>query len=69
MASNHTYTSRIEWTGNTGEGTISSERISKAIRQARRDSSVKAIVLRVNSGGGGALPLAALGQQQQQPAA
>lgn len=41
--------------GNTGEGTISSERISKAIRQARRDSSVKAIVLRVNSGGGGAL--------------
>lgn len=41
--------------GNTGEGTISSERISKAIRQARRDSSVKAIVLRVNSGGGGVL--------------
>jgi protease-4 len=41
--------------GNTGEGTISSERISKAIRKARRDSSVKAIVLRVNSGGGGAL--------------
>jgi protease-4 len=41
--------------GNTGEGTIASERISKAIRQARRDSSVKAIVLRVNSGGGGVL--------------
>jgi protease-4 len=41
--------------GNTGEGTISSERISKAIRKARRDSTVKAIVLRVNSGGGGAL--------------
>ncbi|MFC2080721.1 signal peptide peptidase SppA [Bacteroidota bacterium] len=41
--------------GNMGEGTISSERISKAIRQARRDSSVKAIVLRVNSGGGGTL--------------
>ncbi len=42
--------------GNMGEGTISSERISKAIRQARRDSSIKAIVFRVNSGGGGALP-------------
>ncbi len=41
--------------GNTGEGTIASERISKAIRQARRDSSVKAIVIRVNSGGGGVL--------------
>ena len=41
--------------GNVGEGTISSERISKAIRNARRDSSVKAIVLRVNSGGGNAL--------------
>jgi protease-4 len=41
--------------GNTGEGTISSERISRAIRKARRDSSIKAIVLRVNSGGGSAL--------------
>ena len=41
--------------GNTGEGTISSERISKAIRKARRDSSIRAIVLRVNSGGGGVL--------------
>jgi len=41
--------------GNMGEGTISSERISRAIRKARRDSTVKAIVLRVNSGGGGAL--------------
>ncbi len=41
--------------GNTGEGTIGSERISKAIRKARRDSAVKAIVLRVNSGGGSAL--------------
>jgi len=41
--------------GNSGEGTISSERISKAIRQARRDSTVKAIVFRVNSGGGSAL--------------
>jgi len=41
--------------GNTGEGTISSERISRALRKARRDSTVKAIVLRINSGGGGAL--------------
>lgn len=38
--------------GNAGEGYISSERISKAIRKARRDKSVKAIVLRINSGGG-----------------
>ncbi|KPL12395.1 MAG: hypothetical protein AMS26_18060 [Bacteroides sp. SM23_62] len=41
--------------GNTGEGTVGSERISRAIRKARRDSTVKAIVLRVNSGGGVAL--------------
>ena len=41
--------------GNTGEGTIGSERISRAVRKARRDSTIKAIVLRVNSGGGGAL--------------
>lgn len=38
--------------GNQGEGYISSERISKAIREARRDKNVKAIVFRVNSGGG-----------------
>ena len=38
--------------GDAGEGFIGSERISKAIRKARRDKSVKAIVLRVNSGGG-----------------
>ena len=41
--------------GNRGEGSISSERISKAIRKARRDSTIKAIVFRVNSGGGSAL--------------
>jgi len=35
--------------------TIGSERISEAIRDARSDSSVKAIVLRVNSPGGDAL--------------
>ncbi len=41
--------------GNSGEGTIGSERISRAIRKARRDETVKAIVLRVNSGGGSAI--------------
>lgn len=41
--------------GEGEEGTIGSERISKAIRKARKDSSIKAIVFRVNSGGGSAL--------------
>jgi len=41
--------------GNAGEGYIGSERIAKAIRKARRDESVKAIVFRVNSGGGSAI--------------
>ena len=43
---------------NSGDGkdmTIGSETIAKAIREARRDTSVKAIVLRVNSPGGSAL--------------
>ena len=42
----------------SGEGndeSIGSERISRAIRKARRDKKVKAIVLRVNSPGGSAL--------------
>lgn len=42
----------------SGEGddeTIGSDRISKAIREARTDSTVKAIVLRINSPGGSAL--------------
>ena len=41
-----------------GEGddqSIGSERISKAIRKAREDEAIKAIVFRVNSGGGSAL--------------
>lgn len=41
-----------------GEGSdeqIGSERISRAIRQARLDDNIKGIVLRVNSGGGSAL--------------
>ncbi len=42
----------------TGEGqssSMGSDKISKVIREARRDSSIKAIVFRVNSGGGSAL--------------
>lgn len=41
--------------GEGDESTIGSERISKAVRQARLDSNVKAIVLRVNSPGGSSL--------------
>lgn len=41
--------------GEGQEGTIGSDRISRAIREARKDSSVKGIVFRVNSGGGSAL--------------
>lgn len=36
-------------------GNIGSETISKAIRKARKDTTVKAIVFRINSGGGSAL--------------
>lgn len=42
-------------TGDPGEGSIGSESLSRTIRQARQDSSIKAIVFRVNSGGGSAL--------------
>lgn len=42
-------------TGEADEGTIGSDRIAKAIRKARKDDKVKAIVFRVNSGGGSAL--------------
>jgi protease-4 len=41
--------------GEGEEGTIGSDRISRAIRNARKDTSIKAIVFRVNSGGGSAL--------------
>lgn len=41
--------------GEGQEGSIGSERISRAIRKARKDSTIKAIVFRVNSGGGSAL--------------
>jgi protease-4 len=42
-------------TGDFGNKNISSERISKTIRSAKEDSSIKAIVFRVNSPGGSAL--------------
>lgn len=38
----------------TSEDEIKSEELSKAIREARRDSSIRAIVLRINSPGGSA---------------
>jgi len=41
--------------GEGDENSIGSERISKAIRKARLDDKVKAVVLRVNSPGGSAL--------------
>ena len=41
--------------GKGDEQSIGSARISKAVRQARKDTTVKAIVLRVNSPGGSAL--------------
>lgn len=41
--------------GNGNEQSIGSEKLSKAIRKAREDSKIKAIVLRVNSPGGGSL--------------
>jgi len=41
--------------GEGDEESIGSESITKAIRQARENESVKAIVLRINSGGGSAL--------------
>ena len=41
--------------GSATDGEIGSDGISRVIREARRDSTIKAIVLRVNSGGGSAL--------------
>jgi protease IV len=41
--------------GDGDQKTIGSEKVSKAIREARGDSSVRAIVLRINSPGGSAL--------------
>jgi protease-4 len=42
-------------TGESEEGTIGSTDLSQAIREAREDSSIKAIVFRVNSPGGSGL--------------
>jgi protease-4 len=42
-------------TGESGDGTIGSETLSETLREAREDSSIKAIVLRVNSPGGSGL--------------
>lgn len=42
-------------TGEGGSNMMGSDKVSKIIREARRDSSIKAIVFRVNSGGGSAL--------------
>jgi protease-4 len=42
-------------TGESEEGMIGSTSLSEAIREAREDSSIKAIVLRVNSPGGSGL--------------
>lgn len=41
--------------GKSGDGQMGSETIVKALRKAREDSKVKAVVLRVNSRGGSAL--------------
>ncbi|MBL7982955.1 MAG: signal peptide peptidase SppA [Flavobacteriales bacterium] len=41
--------------GKSSDGTIGSETLAEAIREAREDSSIKAIVLRVNSPGGSGL--------------
>ncbi|MBN1159308.1 MAG: signal peptide peptidase SppA [Bacteroidales bacterium] len=49
------YASGTIYMGDQLAGSIGSENLSKAIREAREDSSVKAVVLRVNSGGGDAL--------------
>jgi protease-4 len=41
--------------GEQGEGIIGADKIARTIRNARQDSAIKAIVFRVNSGGGSAL--------------
>jgi protease-4 len=49
------YASGSIYEGEDGGENIASETISRTIREAREDSSIKAIVFRVNSGGGSAL--------------
>ncbi|HPJ46168.1 MAG TPA: signal peptide peptidase SppA [Tenuifilaceae bacterium] len=41
--------------GDNSDGNIAGDHYGRVIREARRDSSIKAIILRVNSGGGSAL--------------
>jgi protease IV len=41
--------------GEGDENNIGGEKYAQAVREARRDSSIKAIVLRINSGGGSAM--------------
>jgi len=41
--------------GNGGDGNIGGDKIAAEIRKARNDDNIKAIVLRINSGGGSAL--------------
>ncbi|MCA1763122.1 MAG: signal peptide peptidase SppA [Cryomorphaceae bacterium] len=49
------YASGAIASGESADDAIGSETFAKAIRDARRDTAIKAIVLRVNSGGGSAL--------------
>jgi protease IV len=49
------YASGDIYPGDGGEDNIGSDKFGKAIRKARRDSSIKAIVVRVNSPGGSAM--------------
>jgi protease IV len=42
-------------TGEGAEGSMGSDALARTIREVRRDSTIKAIVFRVNSGGGSAL--------------
>jgi protease-4 len=46
------YASGVIGFGGEDESQISAEKISKAIRDARKDTAIKAIVLRITSGGG-----------------
>ncbi len=46
------YASGVIGLGDQNEGQISAEKVSKTIRDARQDTAIKAIVFRINSGGG-----------------
>ena len=57
------YASGQIFDGKGNEENIYSENLSKTIREARKDSKVKAVVLRVNSPGGSALASAIIGRE------